>query len=85
MLGAGTITSTLWKTGNELEGWRYRFNIFRFAANGHVGQKLKPTDLKHLVKLAQVLAATLADDGCLEPSIRRELRELALRLDEVSN
>lgn len=85
MLGAGELASSIWKSGNELVGWRYHFNIFRLAVNGRTGQKLKPTDLRHLVKLAQVLAATLADDGCLEPSVRRELRELASRLDEISN
>lgn len=80
MVGAGRLAASIWKDGDECTGWKYRFNLFRLAENGRVGQKFKPTDLKHLVKLVQVLAATLADDGCLKPSVRRELERLSASL-----
>lgn len=85
MVGAGPLTSAIWKTGDEQGGWRYRFNLFRqLAPTGHVSQLFQPTDLTHLVKLTQVLAAVLADDGCLSAAERRLLRELATTLDEVT-
>lgn len=46
-----------------------------------VGQRFAPADLVDLVKIVRVIAATLADDGCLSPSRRRELARLAAKLD----
>jgi hypothetical protein len=83
MLGAGPLVSTLWKDGSEVTGWRYRFNLFRLADSGAVGQKFTPADLKHLVKLTQVLAAVLADDGCVSAELRDELLQLAQSLDGI--
>ena len=83
MIGAGRLTSALWKTGNEDAGYCYRFNVFRLGANGRTGQRLRPSDLKHFVKLAAVLSATIADDGCLPESEQRELVLLATRLAEI--
>jgi hypothetical protein len=83
MLGAGKLVSTLWKTGDQQAGWRYHFNLFRMTDRGHVGQRFSPDDLVDLIKLARVLAATLADDGCLSPTQRRELARLAAMLDQI--
>lgn len=85
MVGAGKLASTIWKTGNASSGWRYFLNVFRFSNDGSVGHTLRPTDLMPLVKLVQVLAATLTDDGCLAPAVRAELERLALDLDRVLN
>lgn len=85
MVGSGPLTSAIWKSGDEQGGWRYRFNLFRqLAGNGHVSQLFQPADLTHLVKLTQVLAAVLADDGCLSARQRQSLRELATQLDEIT-
>jgi len=84
MIGAGNLVSTLWKTGNELAGWRYRYNLYRMTEHGYVGQRFSPDDLVDLVKLVQVLAATLADDGCLAPIRRSELARLAAMLDQIT-
>ena len=83
-LGAGRLTSFLWKTGDQSSGWRYRFNLFRMAAKGgRVSQLFRPADLMQFVKLVQVMASVIADDGCLSPLERRVLRRLATGLDEL--
>lgn len=85
MVGAGPLTSAIWKSGDVQGGWRYRFNLFRqLARTGHVSQLFHPADLTHLVKLTQVLAAVLADDGCLAAEQRRFLRQLAAQLDDIT-
>lgn len=83
LAGAGQLTATIWKNSDEPSGWTYRFNIVRTSAAGRVSQRFHPRDLRNFVKLMQVLAFTLADDGCLECSLRRELSDLADRLQTV--
>jgi hypothetical protein len=46
---------------------------------------LHPSDVVDLVKLCQVLAATLVDDGCISSDDRRLLQELAAELDAITN
>lgn len=85
-LGAGCLSSYLRKIGNDGSGWRYRFNIYRLAANsGRVSQLFRPADLIHFVKLVQVLASVIADDGCLSSVDRGVLRHLATELDVLLN
>jgi hypothetical protein len=84
MVGAGRLISTIWKTGDEQTGWHYRFNLFRMSSRGRVGQRFSPADVVSLVKLARVLAAELAADGCLAPAQRTELGGLAAMLDLVT-
>lgn len=85
-LGAGQLTSNLWKTGDERSGWSYRFNIYRISSqNGHVTQIFRPSDVPNLVKLCQVLAVTLADDGCIPADLCHDLADLSLKLDAISN
>jgi hypothetical protein len=85
-VGAGRLTSFVWKSGDENSGWRYRFNLFRLAAKGgRVSQLLAPSDLIHLIKLAQVLSAVIADDGCLSFEERDDLRRLAADLDTLGS
>lgn len=84
LVGAGPLSSTVWKTGDEHSGWRYRFNLFRLPAhNGRVSQLFRPSDLVDLAKLLQVLAAVIADDGCLTQTDRRMLTRLNAELDEL--
>lgn len=83
MVGAGPLTSMIWKTGDQDAGWRYRFNLFRTTAGGgRVSQLFTPADVIHFVKLAHVLAEVLADDGCLSPIERGVLKQLAADLDD---
>lgn len=83
-VGAGPLTSFVWKTGDADSGWRFRFNIFRLLARGgRVTQLFQPADLLHFVKLVQVLASVLADDGCLTAVDRGVLNRLATELDNM--
>ncbi len=83
-VGAGQLTSFVWKSGDDSAGWRYEFNLFRLAADGgRVSQLFAPADLMHFVKLTQVLAAVIADDGCLSPLDRGVLKRLAADLDTM--
>ncbi len=83
-LGAGCLSSFLWKIGDQGSGWRYRFNLFRLAGkNGRVSQLFRPADLMHFVKLVQVMASVISDDGCLSPMDRGVMRRLATDLDEL--
>jgi hypothetical protein len=84
MVGAGPLTSTVWKLGDEQSGWHYRFNVFRqLSRTGTVSRLFHASDLLHLVKLTQVLAAVLADDGCLPQEERATLLALASELNEL--
>lgn len=83
-VGAGPLSSFVWKTGDKHSGWRYQFNVFRLTArSGRVKQLFGPSELMHFVKLTQVLAAFLADDGCLSAVDRGVLNRLATDLDHL--
>lgn len=82
-VGVGPLTSSIWKLRNDESGWRYRFNVIRQSSHhGHFTDLFHPRDLIHFIKLIQVLAAVIADDGCLSQSERIMLRRLAISLDE---
>jgi len=84
LVGAGPLTSTIWKLGNEESGWRYRFNVARqLLASECVTDLFQPMDLIQFVKLIQVLATEIANDGCLTHDEHLMLRNLAQRLDEL--
>jgi len=83
LVGAGQLTSAIWKLGDEESGWRYRFSVVRQSApSGCVTDLFQPVDLIHFIKLIQVLATEIANDGCLTHDERLMLRNLAQRLDE---
>lgn len=85
LVGAGQLASAIWKHGDSQSGWDYRFNIFRMKPqNGRVSQLLSPCDVHDLVKLSRVLAAVLADDGCIAASERHSLVELAAQLESIT-
>jgi hypothetical protein len=86
IVGAGSLVSAVWKHGDPIGGWAYRFNIFRMSARrGRVSQLLRPSDVHDLVKLCRVLAAVLADDGCIPAEQRRALADLADELDAITS
>ncbi len=82
-VGAGPLTSAIWKLGDEESGWRYRFNVVRQSVPSEcVTDLFQPMDFIHFVRLIQVLVAEIANDGCLTHDERLMLRTLAQRLDE---
>ena len=84
LVGADQLTASVYKTGDELIGFDYRFNITRLNNRaGRVNQWFTPDDLTALVKLVRVLAAELADDGCMNVELRNRLVGLATTLDDA--
>lgn len=84
LVGAEQLTATVYKTGDELIGFEYRFNIVRLNnRTGRVNQWFRPDDLLAIVKLTRVLASELADDGCIAPELRRQLVQLAVMLERT--
>lgn len=85
-VGAGRLTSFLFKQGDPRAGWQYDFNLFCLTdAGGRVTQLFAPSDLTHFLKLVQVLASVIADDGCLASQERDQLLDLAADLDDFWN
>jgi len=83
-MGADQLTASVYKTGDELVGFEYRFNIVRLNnRTGRVIQWFTPDDLHGLVKLTRVLAAELADDGCIGSELRTQLFAIAEALDDA--
>ncbi len=83
IVGAGPLISTIWKLGGEHTVCRYRFNLVRQTSDkGIVTDLFQPTDLIHFVKLIQILASVIADDGCLTQAERTTLRNHAAQLDD---
>jgi hypothetical protein len=84
LVGAEQLTAAVYKTGDELVGFDYRFNITRLNnRTGRVNQWFTPDDLFAIVKLARVLAAELAHDGCMNAELRNRLVSLAAALDDA--
>lgn len=84
MIGAGKLTSAIWKSGDERSGWQYCFNLFRMdARNGQVSQLFSPEDIMDLARSVRLLAFTLSDDGCLEQELRDDLSCLWSCLDDI--
>lgn len=84
IVGAGPLLSTIWKLGDEHSGWRYRFNLTRQTTDSSAFTALfQPLDLVNFIKLIQVLAAVIADDGCLAQAERTTLKNLAAQLDDL--
>lgn len=82
--GAERLTSSVYKRNMDRIGIRYQFNVVCLnESTGEVTHWLQPDDLEAIVKLTRVLAAELADDGCMEQPLRRRLRTLAKALDET--
>lgn len=82
LVGAEELTASVYKTGDELIGVDYRFNVVRLNnRTGRVNQWFRPEDLLAFVKLVQVLAAELANDGCMDRHARSQLIGLAASLD----
>lgn len=83
IVGAGNLTSHIWKRAHGDEQFIYRFNLFRTQRNGRATQLLRPEDVLPLAKFVRVISQVLAEDGCISPDQRRQLSYLATALDEI--
>ena len=84
VLGAGDLVSHLHRGDDESDPANYRFNILRFCRDLETSHTLRPCDLRDIVKLCQVLAFTIADDGWISADTREVLIDLADDLDELT-
>ena len=82
VLGAGDLVSHL--TRDDGKGG-YQFNVFRFGSRAKATHSLRPTDLRDLVKLCQVVAFAVVDDGWIALDRRGELLDLMAELDEITS
>lgn len=84
VIGAGDLVSFLHRTGDEPGPCGYRFNLFRFQQNAEATHALRPADLRDIVKVCQVLALTIADDGLIADNDCQELLSLASQLEAIT-
>ena len=82
VLGAGDLVSHLTRTDNG-EG-HYQFNVIRFGPRAEATHALRPTDLHDLVKLCQVVAFAVVDDGWIAVEQRLALLDLIAKLDQIT-
>ncbi len=83
-LGSGPTTALLWKVGSATGPWRYRFRLVRQSAcEGSDASLFDPADIASLIKLLQVVTATVVADGCVTDERRHQLNRLAEHLDEL--
>ena len=82
VLGAGDLVSHLTRADNGAGD--YQFNVFRFGQLAEVSHALRPTDLRDLVKLCQVVAFAVVDDGWIGDEQRCELLDLIRELDQIT-
>jgi hypothetical protein len=84
VLGAGNLTSAIWKAAELGNDELFYFNVFRMdAQTGDVTQRFAMSDILDLIRLAQVLAIALSEENCLDDHLRDDLACLASCLDEV--
>lgn len=84
VLGAGDLVSHLMRLDNVVDDANYEFNAFRICGDLEATHVLRPSDLRNIVKLCQVLAFAIADDGWLTIGTRTDLYELANELDKIT-
>ena len=84
-VGAGCLSSAVYKSHEGGEDWRYRFNVVKTQfETGRLVHWLEPEDVKDLLKLIQVLCAELACDGCMHPEQKRELDWISKSLEAIN-
>ncbi len=84
VVGAGDLVSHVQRGDDEHDPENYRFGVFRFCRDLETTQMLRPSDLRDMIKLGQVLAFTIADDGWISADAREGLIDLANDLDELT-
>ena len=84
VLGAGELVSHLHRVDDAHDPANYRFSVFRLSQKLHATHELRPCDLLDLVKLCQVLAFAIVDDGWIPSDASDSLRELFDQLDAVT-
>jgi hypothetical protein len=84
VLGAGDLVSHLHRGSDTNDPANYRFSVFRFNSDMRATHEMRACDLPDIVKLCQVLAFAVDDDGWIPIDERERLRELFSDLDELT-
>ena len=84
ILGAGDLISHLHRGQTCSDSPVYEFNLFRFTENREATHQLTADHLWDLVKLCQILAFAIRDDGWLSPETHESLTRLFEELYELT-
>ncbi len=84
VLGAGDLVSHLHRGEDSDDPANYRFSVFRLSQDLQATHELRACDLRDLVKLCQVLAFAIVDDGWISTETRNSLRGLFDELDTLT-
>ena len=84
VLGAGDLVSHLHRGDHAGNPANYRFSVLRLSHNLQATHELRPCDLWDLIKLCQVLAFAIVDDGWIPVGTRNALRHLFEDLDALT-
>lgn len=84
VLGAGDLVSHLHRGEDADDPANYRFSVFRLSQELQATHELRPCDLRDLVKLCQVLAFAIADDGWIPTNAGEALQGLFDDLDALT-
>lgn len=82
--GSGELVSHVYRTDYD-DCAKYSFNVFKSPSDGGVTQLMGPEDLRDIVKVCQVLAFLILDDGRESDELNDSLLELNLQLDTITS
>ena len=85
VVGAGDLISHLFRTTNDMSEAEYRFGLMRLETDLEATHSLRSSDLRDIVKLCQVLAISILDDGWLDGNQSFVIEELVQSLDEITH
>ena len=84
VLGAGDLVSHLHRGDDAGDPANYRFNVFRLSDDAQATHELRPCDLWDLIKLCQLLAFAIVDDGWIPVDTGSALGDLFDDLDALT-
>ena len=84
IVGAGELVSHIYRCDDEANPNNYRFNVFRLTERLTATHELRPSDLRDVVKICQVLAISMLDDGWIPPDAKSVLNSLIQDLDSLT-
>ena len=84
VIGSGDLVSHIIRSDEKNGLSRYRFNILRLSEDLEATHDLRPSDLRDIVKLCQVLTFAILDDGWADSQAQQSLLELNEQLDELT-